>query len=271
MDREGYVTAGGRRLEYRLLPGDGTPGRPVLVFLHQGLGSAAMWRDTPKRLAERTGCPALVYSRYGYGRSDVLDAPRRPDFMIAEGRDVLPEVLEALDLADVLLVGHSDGATVALAYLSAGHAARAAVVAAPHVFDEEATWRAIEAQAGTWGRDGLRERLARYHRDADAMFRGWADVWLRPEMRGWTMVPGLANIRCPLLAVQGVDDGHGTLAQIDAISQVSGGPVEVRKLPDCGHDPFREKPHEMLALCTAFIGRHALPRRECLARGGEDA
>ena len=260
MQREGHVTAGGHRLEYRLLPGDGTRGRPTLVFLHQGLGCIGMWRDFPAQVVERTGCPALVYSRYGYGGSEVVREPRPTDFMIVEGRDVLPELLVALGLDDVLLVGHSDGATVALAYLAAGHPARAGIVVAPHVFDEARTLDAIVDHAAAWGTDGLRERLGRYHADVDAMFRSWADVWRLPAMRGWTMVPSLAGVRVPLLAIQGEGDTHGTMAQIDAIAQASGGPVRVEKLADCGHDPFRDQAARTLDLCAAFIAVHGAAR-----------
>lgn len=254
-----FATAGGARLAYRLLPGDGIAGRPTLVFLHQGLGSISMWRDFPARLSARTGCPALVYSRYGHGGSDVLAAPRRTDFMQVEGGRVLPELLGVLGLRDVLLVGHSDGATIALHYLAAGHAARAAVVVAPHVFDEETTWRPIERLRAAWGTDGLRERLAKHHRDAERTFMGWADVWLAPGMRGWTMVPALAAIRCPLLAIQGEDDIYGTFAQIDTVAAASGGPVELAKLAACGHDAFRDQPEAVLERCAGFIARFAAP------------
>jgi pimeloyl-ACP methyl ester carboxylesterase len=255
MSDAGYVIAGGRRLEYRMFPGDGAAGRPVLVFLHEGLGSVAQWRDAPAAVAARTGCPALAYSRHGYGQSDPLTAPRPADFMRTEGREVLPEVLRALGLADVLLVGHSDGATIALEYLAAGHPARAAIVLAPHVLDEAQTWRPIEKLVGTWGRDGLRERLARYHRDPDGAFRGWADVWLSPGMRQWDLLPRLAAIRSPILAIQGEDDVYGSMAHVDGIAAASGGPVTVERLAACGHDPFREQPERTLALCAAFIAR----------------
>jgi pimeloyl-ACP methyl ester carboxylesterase len=260
MTHASHTRAGGHRLEYRLSGGDGTAGRPTLVFLHQGLGSISMWRDAPDRLAAMTGCAVLVYSRYGHGQSDVVNEPRRADFLIVEGRDVLPELLRALALDDVLLVGHSDGATAALAYLAAGHPARGAVVVAPHVFDEPRTLQAIEGHVATWGRDGLRERLARHHRDADAMFHAWADVWRAPAMRGWTMLPELANIRVPVLAIQGVEDTHGTMAQIECIAAASRGPVELLKLRGCGHDPFRERPDETLAACAAFVARCGAPR-----------
>jgi len=256
MSDTGFVNAGGHRLEYRLFAGDGAGGRPTLVFLHEGLGSLAAWRDTPAVMAALTGCPVLAYSRYGYGQSDPLAASRPADFMKTEGRDVLPEVLGTLGCRDVLLVGHSDGATIALEYLAAGHPARAAIVAAPHVVDEERTWRPIERLAGAWGRDGLRERLARHHRDPDGAFRGWSEVWLSPHMRHWDLVPRLAAIRCPLLAIQGEDDVYGSMVHVDSIAAASGGPVQIARLAGCGHDPFREQPEHTRALCAAFVARH---------------
>ena len=258
MEQIDFVTAGGHRLEYRWIPGE--RGRPVLVFLHQGLGSVSMWRDFPDVLAARTGCPALIYSRYGHGRSDVVAEPRRPDFMVVEGREVLPEILAALGVKDTILVGHSDGATIALNCLVTGAGtARAAIVVAPHVLDEETIRRSVEELREGWGREELRERLARHHRDADRTFLSWAQVWLLPGMRGWTMEPELRAIHCPVLAIQGVEDTLGTMIHIDTIARVSGGPVQIEKLEDCGHDPFRERPERMIALCTEFVGRFSAP------------
>ncbi len=251
-----FVALGDRRLEVQFIAAP-HESRPVLVFLHQGLGSVTMWRDVPSALAQRTGCAALVYSRFGYGWSDPAPEPRSPDFMLSEGTDVLPALLSSLGLGDVILVGHSDGATIALAYLAAGHAARGAIVAAPHVLDEEITWRAIAAQQAAWDGGTLRRRLARHHRDADAMFRSWAAIWLAPEFRGWSIVPRLPAVTVPLLAIQGVDDSHGTMRQVDEIAAHAGGPVEVEKLDQCGHDPFRDRPEATLARCAGFIARLA--------------
>jgi pimeloyl-ACP methyl ester carboxylesterase len=257
MSDTGHLRAAGQRLEFLRLPGDGAAGRPTLVLLHEGLGSVAAWRGTPAAVAARTGCPVVVYSRHGYGASDPLTAPRARDFMQVEGRDVLPEVLRALEVdpRDLLPVGHSDGATIALEYLAAGHPARAAIVVAPHVVDEERTWRPIERLAAAWGRDGLRERLARHHLDPDGAFRGWAEVWLSPAMRQWDLVARLAAIRCPILALQGEDDVYGSMAHVDALAAASGGPVTIERLAGCGHDPFREQPDRTLALCAAFVAR----------------
>jgi len=216
-----------------------------------------MWRAVPETLARRTGCAALVYSRAGYGWSDPADEPRRPDFMLDEARTVLPALLAKLGLADVILVGHSDGGTIALAYLASGHRARGAIVAAPHVIDEAITWQAIVAQLAQWPDGTLRARLARHHRDADAMFRSWAGVWLAPDFRGWSIAALLPAITVPLLAIQGFDDPCGTMRQIDEIARRAGGPVEIARLERCGHDPFRDQPERTLALAVGFIARLA--------------
>jgi pimeloyl-ACP methyl ester carboxylesterase len=252
-----FVDVGGHRLEYELIAAR-RDRLPALVFLHQGLGSVSMWREAPSRLAERTGCAALVYSRLGYGWSDPPPAPRSPDFMLSEGRAVLPELLEKLGLSDVILVGHSDGGTIALAYLAAGHRARGAILVAPHVFDEEVTRSAIAQQSAEWSDGALRRRLARHHRDPDAMFRSWAEVWLSPGFRGWTIAPLLPAVTEPLLAIQGFDDTHGTMRQVDRIAELARGPVEVKKLEGCGHDPFRDAPEFVLDLCAYFIVQKAL-------------
>jgi pimeloyl-ACP methyl ester carboxylesterase len=244
------VALAGRRFEHELTRA--ADGAPTLVFLHHGLGSRALWRDVPAALAARTGCGALVVSRLGHGESDPEPLPRPPDYLLREGRETLPALLAALELRDIVLVGHSDGGTIALAFLAAGHPARAAIVAAPHVFDEAVTWREIARQRALWP-GALRAGLARYHRDPDATFGAWADFWLAPAFRGWSILPLLAAVRCPILAVQGEDDPYGSPAQIEAIAAHAPGPVRLEKLPACGHDPFRDRREHMLALCADFI------------------
>jgi len=244
-----FVALGGRRFEVARTPGSA----PTLVFLHQGLGSVSMWRGFPARLAVRTGRATLVYSRLGHGNSDPEPGPRPVDYLLRQGTEALPALLAALGLDDVALVGHSDGATIALAYLAAGHKARGAIVVAPHVLDEEITWRAIERQREDWQTGNLRARLARHHRDADAMFDAWASFWLAPEFRGWSIVTLLPAIRAKLLAIQGDDDIYGTMRQIDEVARAAAGPVALAKLDHCGHDPFRDQSERMLDLCSDFI------------------
>ena len=254
-----FIAVDGRHYDHFL--GPAPAGAPVLVFLHQGLGSISMWRDFPARLAARAGCGMLVYSRLGHGNSDPEPGPRPIDFLVTHGRDTLPALLARLGLDDVVLVGQSDGGTIALTYLAAGHPARGAIVVAPHVLDEPATWRAIAEQRASWGDGKLRLRLARHHRDPAAAFEGWTGHWLAPAFRNWSIVPLLAAVRAPLLAVQGEDDSYGTMRQIDEIARHAAGPVELARLADCGHDPFRDAPVRMEALCAAFCAGLAEPRR----------
>jgi pimeloyl-ACP methyl ester carboxylesterase len=249
----GFAALDAGCIEYSALPAP--PGAPTLVFLHEGLGSLSMWRDFPARLAERAHCGAVVFSRFGHGNSDPETAPRGPDFFKREARQTLPALIGALGLRDIVLVGHSDGGSIALCYLAAGGTARGAIVVAPHTFDEDVTWRAIAAQHAAWGDGRLRGRLMRHHRDADATFVAWADHWLDSGFRDWTIVPELAAIDRPVLAIQGEDDIYGSMRQVDEIAANAGGPVEVRKLAHCGHDPFRDRPDDMLALCAGFVER----------------
>jgi pimeloyl-ACP methyl ester carboxylesterase len=249
------VTAAGRSLEYEWV-GTGQSGGPVLVFLHEGLGSIRQWRDFPQKVAEAVGCRALVYDRYGYGQSDVLQEPRRSvRFMHEEGLAGLPELLSALKIENPLLVGHSDGASIALICAGAGHQVRGVVAMAPHVFIEPICIRSIVEAARSFETGDLPEKLGRYHRDARRTFYGWADVWRDPGFQGWDITPYLPRIRCPVLALQGHDDEYGTMAQLDAIKKQVSGACEVLQLNDCGHTPFRDQPEKTLAAVTAFIDR----------------
>ncbi len=207
-------------------------------------------------LAANTGCPALVYSRYGYGRSEIIQGPREPGFLVEEGAIVLPEILLTLGIDDVILIGHSDGGTAALSYAGKGLPLRALAVVAPHVCDEPATQAAITRHRDAWPTSLMRERMARYHDDADKMFHSWAELWLSARNAGWSIESMLPNVACPVLAIQGVDDDHGTMMQIDRIKALARGPVTLEKLAACGHDPFRDQPQRMLATLTAFVTAH---------------
>ena len=251
-----HVTAAGHRLEY-LWVGEQRPGKPVLVFLHEGLGSIRQWRDFPAKLAQSTGLPALVYDRYGYGQSDVLEEARRTvRFMHDEALVALPEFLKKLNVENPILVGHSDGASIALIHAGAGHAVRGVVSMAAHVFIEPVCIESIRKAKETFEATDLRERLGRYHRDAAKTFYGWADVWLDPQFGGWDIrADYLPGVRCPVLAMQGRQDAYGTLAQLDEIAARVAGPCELLTLEDCGHIPFRDQPEKTLAATSAFIGR----------------
>ncbi len=226
---------------------------PTLVFLHEGLGSLGQWRSFPARLASAVGCRALVYSRAGYGRSAPPPRPRDLDYLDREALTELPALLEATQVADPILVGHSDGATIALIYAAAGLPVRGIVAMAPHVLVEELTLAGIRATGSAWAATDLRTRLARWHDDPEGVFRRWYDVWLDPRFRGWNIVGRLPAIRCPLLLVQGREDEYGSLAQLEAIAGATGGPVETRVLSPCGHVPWKEHPEEVQAACVPFI------------------
>ena len=251
-----FVTVQNRRIEYRRIP---APKRtaPVIVFLHEGLGSVALWRDFPQKVVEATGYPALVYSRYGYGWSDPLAAPRRVEFMHEEALQALPELLDKLGIERPILFGHSDGASIAL--IHAGGAQRplaGVVVMAPHVMVEDITIRSIEAAREAYATTDLREKLARYHADVDSAFRGWNDIWLDPAFREWNIEEYLPRIRCPVLAIQGEDDEYGTMEQLERIRRAVPD-VELLKLADCRHSPHRDQPQAVIDALVRFVARIA--------------
>jgi pimeloyl-ACP methyl ester carboxylesterase len=253
-----FVTCAGHALEYEWLDA-AEPGKPTLVFLHEGLGSIRQWRDFPLRAVKSTGCRALVYSRYGYGQSEVLAAPRvGVDFMHREALEVLPELLGTLDIERPVLVGHSDGASIALIHAGAGHAVRALAVMAPHVFVEPICVESIRKASAAFDSTDLAQRLGKYHRDPRKTFHLWADVWLDPAFLQWNLEEYLPRIACPVLAIQGEADEYGTLAQVDAIARGVRGPCEVVKLRKCGHAPFRDQPQATLEALTRFIGEHGV-------------
>jgi pimeloyl-ACP methyl ester carboxylesterase len=247
-----FVSAGGHRLEYQRIAGDAD--RPTLVLLHEGLGSVALWRDFPAALAKATSAPLVVYSRYGYGRSDALSAPRAPRYMHDEALVVLPELRQALGLEDVVLVGHSDGASIALIHAGSGRwPVRALVLEAPHVFVEDVSVASIAAARDAYAATDLRQRLARYHADVDSAFRGWNDAWLDPAFRDWNIEEHLPGVRCPVLAIQGEGDEYGTLAQIAAIERGVTGRFEKTVLSGCKHSPHRDQEQAVLRAMAAFV------------------
>ena len=249
-----FVEAAGRALSCEWIGGEARAA-PVLVFLHEGLGSIRQWRDFPARLAAATGCRALVYDRYGYGQSDVLQEPRRTvQFMHQEGLESLPAFLSALEIQEPILVGHSDGASIALIHAGAGHEVRGVVAMAPHVFIEPVCITSIQQAKSAFESTDLPQRLGRYHRDVRRTFYGWADVWLDPEFKGWDIrADYLPKVRCPVLAIQGQDDEYGTMAQLDEIERRLSGPCELIKLEQCGHAPFRDQPEIVLSEAERFV------------------
>ena len=249
----------GRRvqIEYRWT-GSSDADEPVVVFLHEGLGSVALWKDFPDRLCDRLGLRGLVYSRPGYGRSTPRpqDEHWAPDFMHRQAREVLPALLGELGIMRPWLFGHSDGGSIALLYASSFPQALAgAIVVAPHIVVEDISIASIAAARTAYLEQGLRERLARYHEDVDSAFFGWNDAWLSPAFRDWNIVRELAAIRCPLLAVQGEDDEYGTLRQVTGIRDILPA-TDVVAIPACGHSPHRDQPDALSAAVEDFIARH---------------
>ncbi|MEA2295994.1 MAG: hypothetical protein QOE86_3633 [Solirubrobacteraceae bacterium] len=249
MDGDPAIVLDGRRIELLDLPG--TDAAPALVLLHEGLGSVGLWRGFPAALAQATGARVVAFSRYGHGASDPPPRPRTPRFMHEEALDVLPRLLDAAGIAAPILVGHSDGASIALIH-AAAHPVHAAVAMAPHVFVEPLALDEIRAVKAGYETAGLRERMARHHRDPDAAFHGWNDVWLDPAFGGWSLEDVLPRITCPLLLIQGVDDQYGSMAQLDAIERAVRGPVERVHLA-CRHAPALEAPEATLAAVTRFV------------------
>lgn len=249
------ITAGGASLELRCV-GPSPAAAPTLVLLHEGLGSAGLWRDFPEQLAERTGFGVVAYSRAGYGASDPCPLPRPLDYMEREALDVLPQVLDAIGFRRGVLLGHSDGASIAA--IHAGTAGdfrvRGLVLMAPHFFVEDISVRAIAAAREAYERGDLRARLARHHADPDTAFRGWNGAWLDPGFRAWNITDALDHIRVPVLAIQGEEDEYGTPAQLTALDAVPA-PVETHLLAGCRHNPQQDRPDETLRLVAAFIAR----------------
>jgi pimeloyl-ACP methyl ester carboxylesterase len=244
------VDVGGTALDVEHTPG--TP--PALVFLHEGLGSIGLWRSFPADVRRACGDPELlVYSRRGHGHSEPLAVPRRITFMHDEADEVLPALLARFGITAPLLVGHSDGASIALLYAGGGGHVRGLVLLAPHVFVEDRSIEGIEAARRTYRAGDLAARLARHHDDPDGTFRGWNDVWLSPEFRSWNIEDRLAGITCPVLLVQGDADPYGTLAQLDAIERGVRGECTRVVLPGAGHAPHLEAPAETLAVVTEFV------------------
>jgi pimeloyl-ACP methyl ester carboxylesterase len=247
-----FVTVQGHRLEAQWI-GPRPAEAPTLVFLHEGLGCVGMWRGFPAALAEATGCGALVYSRVGYGASDPVTLPRPLDYMEAEGRG-LAAVLAAFELDEVVLFGHSDGASIALVAAGSGVRAAGVVAEAPHVFCEDASVASVARAKDAFMAGDLRVRLGRYHGDnVDGAFWGWAGAWSDPRFRGWNIEAVLPGVEVPVLVVQGEDDPYGTMAQVEAIERGCAGPVRRCVLANCGHSPHRERADEVLAASAGFV------------------
>ncbi len=264
------LQVGPHQLEFAWVGPPLEAGGPALVFLHEGLGCLGLWRDFPARLAAASGLPAFVYSRAGYGQSSAAPLPRMPTYLEEEGR-LLPHVLAAAGIGDCILVGHSDGASIALSFAGAHGLAGAArapggatatalrisglMLEAPHVFAEELSIQSIAKMRDAWNETDLQARLGRWHRDPTAAFWGWCGPWLDPAFRRFNLTPQLPGITAPALLVQGNDDEYGTALQLETIRAGVRGPVETLLLDDCGHSPHRDQEDAVLSAMAAFARR----------------
>lgn len=253
---EGHVRVDGVDLEFAC-HGPAPDQASTLVLLHEGLGSVALWRGIPQRLAEQTGFGVFVYSRQGYGRSDPAYLPRPLDFMTHEAAVVLPALLDVIGFRRGVLLGHSDGATIAAIHAGSviDHRVRGLILIAPHFFTEEMGLAQIARARAEFEATDMRDRMAKYHANPEAVFRGWSDVWLHPDFKSWNVAEVIDYFRIPTLAIQGQGDEYGTLAQIEEIETRSYAPVDTLLLDGCGHSPHLERKEEVLTEVATFLAR----------------
>src|SRR5450755_4556783 len=252
----GFLHIGASDLEYRMI-GPAPDAAPTIVMLHEGLGSAGLWGDFPDRLAAATGAGVLVYSRAGYGASTPVTLPRPLDYMQREALEILPDLLDKTGFRRGLLLGHSDGASIAAIYAGGAgdHRVRGVAMIAPHFVVEDVGIRSIAETKKAYETAGLRSKLERWHRDVDNTFYGWNDAWLDPRFRGWDISEYLAYIRVPVAIVQGADDQYGTIRQIEIAQEECYCPVDVTIVPGAGHSPHRDAPEATLDAISDFVGR----------------
>lgn len=248
-----FFDAGGVRLYGEWHRRDGK--KPVLVFLHEGLGSVAQWKDFPGLLCDRTGHAGFVFDRRGHGKSDPLGIPRRPEYLHEEAHRWLPDVLENQGIEKPVLIGHSDGGTIALLFAARfPEKVTAVITEAAHVFVEPVTLEGIRKAVDLYNGTDLEKRLAAYHgKNTAGVFHNWADTWLDPRFRTWNVEGDLADIRCPLLVIQGEDDEYGTPAQVEAIAGKTSGPADAWLIPRCGHIPHQQAREAVLLRMAGFI------------------
>jgi pimeloyl-ACP methyl ester carboxylesterase len=260
----GLLTIGGSELEYRMI-GPQPEDAPTIVMLHEGLGSAALWGDFPDRLQAATGAGVLVYSRAGYGASSPATLPRPLDYMQIEALDVLPKLLDAIGFRRGVLVGHSDGGSIAAVYAGglADHRVRAIALLAPHFIVEDVSVASIAEIKTTYETTDLRAKLSRWHKDVDNAFHGWNGAWLDPKFRAWDISDYLAYIRVPVAIIQGAQDQYGTLRQVEIAQEECYCPVDMTVLPGVGHSPHREAAEATLTVLrdfySAVIDMHEQP------------
>ena len=258
----------GHNLEVHRIPA-GNPHAPEIVFLHEGLGSVSHWKKFPGEVAHATECPVTVYSRYGSGHSDLLTEPRTVTYLHEEALHALPDLLAKLHIKDPILIGHSDGASIAIIYAGSTKQmqqhVRGLVLLAPHVFVEDLSVASIAEAKVKFETTNLAEQLARHHRDAASTFWGWNHIWLHPDFRRWNIEEYLPHITCPTLVIQGEDDQYGTMKQVKAIQRQARGTVEVLMLKECRHSAHRDQPETTLEAITEFVNK--ITRNKCNVDG----
>jgi pimeloyl-ACP methyl ester carboxylesterase len=249
----GFLRINAADLEYRMI-GPSPEQAPTIIMLHEGLGSAALWGDFPDKLQAATGAGVFVYSRAGYGASTPAKLPRPLDYMHIEALDVLPKLLDAVGFRHGLLVGHSDGASIAAIYAGShqDHRVQGIALIAPHFIVEDISVTSIAGIKTTYETTNLKEKLSRWHRDVDNAFYGWNGAWLDPKFRKWDISEYLAYIRVPIAILQGVDDQYGTLRQVEIAQEECYCPVDVTVIPGAGHQPHREAPGATLDAISEF-------------------
>jgi pimeloyl-ACP methyl ester carboxylesterase len=249
----GFLRIGTSDLEYRML-GPAPDTAPTIVMLHEGLGSAGLWGDFPEKLQSATSAGVFAYSRAGYGASTPVKLPRPLDYMHVEALDVLPRLLEAIGFRRGILLGHSDGASIAAIYAGSrqDHRVHGIALIAPHFIVEDISVKSIAEIKTAYETTNLKEKLARWHRDVDNAFYGWNGAWLDPKFREWDISDYLAYIRAPVAILQGADDQYGTVRQIGIAQEECYCPVDVTVIPDAGHSPHREAPDVTLAAIADF-------------------
>jgi pimeloyl-ACP methyl ester carboxylesterase len=249
----GFLDIGGASLEYRWLAPQAADA-PTIVMLHEGLGSAALWGNFPDKLQAATGAGIFAYSRAGYGQSSAASLPRPLDYMQREAREVLPKILDAIPFTRGLLLGHSDGASIAAIYAGShqDHRLNGVVLMAPHFIVEDISVKSIAEIRTAYETTDLKARLARWHKDVDSAFYGWNGAWLDPEFRNWDISEYLAYIRVPVLVLQGVDDQYGTLRQVEIAQEECYCPVDLEIISGAGHSPHREAPGATLDAIVQF-------------------
>lgn len=254
--KSGRLNAGGKALEYACW-GPAPSDAPTLVLLHEGLGCVALWRDFPSRLTKATNLGVVAYSRAGYGQSDPAVLPRPLDYMTREAVEILPAVLNQIGVKRAILVGHSDGATIAAIHAGSvfDPRIRGLVVMAPHFFTEPMGLKEIANAKQAYDSGGLKDRMAKYHADPDNTFRGWNDSWLNPDFKRWNVTEVLDYIRVPVLALQGVQDQYGTWAQIEVIEERCYAPIDAVPIENCHHSPFLDQPDQTVGEIADFCAR----------------